>query len=61
LAPGYKADINVFKDLTTFEPEVVCKDGQILVKDRQLLWESAPVTDIPYGFHASETFVGGVL
>jgi adenine deaminase len=47
LAPGYKADINVFKDLTTFEPEVVCKDGQILVKDRQLLWESAPVTDIP--------------
>lgn len=47
LAPGYRADINVFKDLTTFEPEVVCKDGQILVKDRQLLWESAPVTDVP--------------
>lgn len=47
LAPGYKADINIFKDLTTFEPEMVCKDGQIIVKDRQLLWESAPVTDIP--------------
>ncbi|MCH4157211.1 MAG: adenine deaminase [Acidaminococcaceae bacterium] len=47
LAPGYKADINIFKDLTTFEPELVCKDGQILVKDRQLLWESAPVSDIP--------------
>lgn len=47
LAPGYKADINIFKDLTTFEPEMVCKDGQILVKDRQLLWESAPVSDIP--------------
>jgi hypothetical protein len=37
--------------------KLVCKDGQILVKDRQLLWESAPVTDIPYGFHAAETFV----
>lgn len=47
IAPGYRADINVFKDLTTFEPDVVCKDGQILVKDRQLLWESAPVTDVP--------------
>ncbi len=37
IAPGYKADIAVFKDLETFEPCMVFKNGRLVAKDKQLL------------------------
>lgn len=43
LAPGYKADINVFSDLVNFQPKLVIKDGEVVVKEQRLLWQSEPL------------------
>ncbi len=37
IAPGYKADIAVFKDLENFEPLMVFKNGQIVAKDGKMV------------------------
>lgn len=37
IAPGYKADIAVFKDLENFEPYMVFKNGQLVAKEGELL------------------------
>ena len=47
LAPGYKADINVFGDLTAFAPVRVFKNGQQVVNHEKLLWSSAPIKTKP--------------
>ena len=47
LAPGYQADINVFSNLVNFQPEMVVKSGQIIVKKKQLQWDSVPVSELP--------------
>ena len=47
LAPGYVADIAVFKDLQSFQPVHVVKGGAVVVKNRKLLWKSEPVLKAP--------------
>ena len=47
LAPGYVADIAVFKDLQSFQPVHVVKGGAVVVKNRKLLWKSDPVLKMP--------------
>ena len=47
LAPGYVADIAVFKDLQSFQPVHVVKGGAVVVKNRKLLWRSEPVLKAP--------------
>lgn len=47
LAPGYQADINVFNNLVNFQPETVLKSGQVIVRKKQLLWDSVPVSELP--------------
>ena len=47
LAPGYVADIAVFKDLQSFQPVHVVKGGAVVVKNRKLLWKSDPVLKKP--------------
>ena len=42
LAPGYKADMNVFTNLQDFTPQYVFKNGQKVVQNGKLLWESEP-------------------
>ena len=46
-APGYVADIAVFKDLQSFQPVHVVKGGAVVVKNRKLLWKSEPVLKAP--------------
>jgi adenine deaminase len=47
LAPGYQADINVFNNLVNFQPETVLKSGQVIVRKKQLQWDSVPVSELP--------------
>lgn len=37
IAPGYKADIAIFKDLENFEPLMVFKNGQMVAKDGKMI------------------------
>ena len=41
IAPGYKADIAVFKDLETFAPIMVFKNGQLVAKDGKVTVDMA--------------------
>lgn len=41
IAPGYKADIAVFKDLETFAPVMVFKNGQLVAKDGKVTVDMA--------------------
>ena len=43
LAPGYKADINVFNNLVNFQPQIVIKNGAVVVSKQKLLWQSPPL------------------
>lgn len=47
LATGYTADIAAFADLQSFQPVHVVKDGALVVRNKKLLWDSAPVTEVP--------------
>lgn len=47
LAPGYRADINVFNNLVNFQPQLVIKDGTIVVSKQKLLWQSPPLLAAP--------------
>lgn len=46
LAPGYRADIVILKDLVDFTPERVYKNGRLAAKNGELLVDG-PVYDIP--------------
>ena len=41
IAPGYKADIAVFKDLESFEPCIVFKNGKLAAQDGKMLVDTA--------------------
>lgn len=43
LAPGYKADISVFDNLVNFQPQLVIKNGAVIVNKQKLLWQSPPL------------------
>lgn len=47
LAPGYRADINVFNNLVNFQPQLVIKDGTVVVSKQKLLWQSPPLIAAP--------------
>lgn len=47
LAPGYRADINVFNNLVNFQPQLVIKDGTVVVSKQKLLWQSPPLLAAP--------------
>ncbi len=47
LAPGYKADINVFNNLVNFQPQIVIKNGAVVVSKQKLLWQSPPLLTTP--------------
>ncbi len=47
LAPGYVADIVAFENLEAFQPVHVFKGGAQVVRNRKLLWKSAPVLSLP--------------
>lgn len=47
LAPGYKADICVFDNLVNFQPQLVIKNGAVIVNKQKLLWQSPPLLSAP--------------
>lgn len=47
LASGYRADINVFNNLVNFQPQLVIKDGTVVVSKQKLLWQSPPLLAAP--------------
>lgn len=47
LAPGYKADICVFDNLVNFQPQLVIKNGAVIVNKQKLLWQSTPLLSAP--------------
>lgn len=47
LAPGYKADISVFNNLVNFQPQLVIKNGAVIVNKQKLLWQSPPLLTAP--------------
>lgn len=47
LAPGYKADISVFDNLVNFQPQLVIKNGAVIVNKQKLLWQSSPLLSAP--------------
>ena len=47
LAPGYKADICVFNNLVNFQPQLVLKNGVVIVNKQKLLWQSPPLLKDP--------------
>lgn len=47
LAPGYKADISVFDNLVNFQPQLVIKNGAVIVNKQKLLWQSTPLLSAP--------------
>ena len=47
LAPGYKADICVFNNLVNFQPQLVLKNGVVIVNKQKLLWQSPPLLKAP--------------
>lgn len=47
LAPGYRADINVFSNLVNFQPLLVVKNGAVVVNKQKLLWQSPPLLTQP--------------
>lgn len=47
LAPGYKADISVFDNLVNFQPQLVIKNGAVIVNKQKLLWQSPPLLSAP--------------
>lgn len=47
LASGYRADINVFNNLVNFQPQLVIKDGTVVVSKQKLLWQSPPLIAAP--------------
>lgn len=47
LAPGYKADISIFDNLVNFQPQLVIKNGAVIVNKQKLLWQSPPLLSAP--------------
>lgn len=47
LAPGYKADICVFDNLVNFQPQLIIKNGAVIVNKQKLLWQSTPLLSAP--------------
>lgn len=47
IAPGYKADLNVFDDLHDFTPRHVIKNGTQVVRNGKLLWQGESVINKP--------------
>lgn len=47
LAPGFKADICVFDNLVNFQPQLVIKNGAVIVNKQKLLWQSPPLLSAP--------------
>ena len=45
--PGYKADICVFNNLVNFQPQLVLKNGVVIVNKQKLLWQSPPLLKDP--------------
>lgn len=45
VAPGYRADILVFDNLTDWQPSVVIKAGKLVLQAGRLQWSSSIVTD----------------
>ncbi len=59
LAPGYRADITVFRDLTDFQTELVIKDGQVAARGGRMLFEPVPY-QLP-GFALNTINIGRVI